>query len=110
MQDEGFYAVALDGEGQPCRAITSNPGHLLFTGLPSPERAAAVTRRLLSAEFRTGWGLRTLAEGQARYNPMAYHNGSVWPHDTAIAAAGMARYGEREAARPSYERLKAHAL
>lgn len=99
MQDEGFYAVALDGEGQPCRAITSNPGHLLFTGLPSPERAAAVTRRLLSAEFRTGWGLRTLAEGQARYNPMAYHNGSVWPHDTAIAAAGMARYGEREAAR-----------
>lgn len=98
MPEEGFYAVALDGEGNACRAITSNPGHLLFTGLPSPDRAAAVTRRLLSAEFRTGWGLRTLAEGQARYNPMAYHNGSVWPHDTAIAAAGMARYGERRAA------------
>jgi len=99
MEDEEFYAVALDGEGRPCRAITSNPGHLLFAGLPAPERGAAVARRLLGAEFRTGWGVRTLARDQARYNPMAYHNGSVWPHDTAIAAAGMARYGEREAAR-----------
>ena len=99
MEDEAFYAVALDGEGRPCRAITSNPGHLLFSGLPAPERGAAVAARLLSAEFRTGWGLRTLARDQARYNPMAYHNGSVWPHDTALAAAGMALYGEREAAR-----------
>ena len=97
MEDEGFYAIALDGDGEPCRAIGSNAGHLLFTGLPAPDRARRVSRRLLSSEFRSGWGVRTLALGQARFNPMSYHNGSVWPHDTAMAAAGMARYGEREA-------------
>lgn len=97
MEDEDFYAIAIDGEGEPCRAIGSNAGHLLFTRLPAPDRAERVIRRLLTGEFRSGWGLRTLALGQARYNPMSYHNGSVWPHDTAIAAAGMARYGEREA-------------
>ena len=97
IEDEGFYAIALDGNGAPCEAIASNAGHLLFTGLPSPERAARVSQRLLSGEFRTGWGLRTLARGQARFNPMSYHNGSVWPHDTAIGAAGMAQYGERDA-------------
>ncbi len=97
LEDEQFYAVALDGDGAPCRAIASNAGHLLFTGLPSGERARAVTRRMLSAEFRSGWGIRTLATGQARFNPMSYHDGSVWPHDTAMAAAGMARYGERRA-------------
>lgn len=97
MEDEGFYAIALDGDGEQCRAIGSNAGHLLFTGLPSHERARRVTRRMLTAEFRSGWGLRTLAKGQARFNPMSYHNGSVWPHDTALAAAGMARYGERRA-------------
>ena len=97
MEDEGFYAVALDGDGNQCRAIASNAGHLLFTGLPSPERAEKVTRRLLSHEFRSGWGVRTLATGQPRFNPMSYHNGSVWPHDTALGAAGMAYYGEREA-------------
>ena len=97
MEDEGFYAIALDGDGEPCRSIGSNAGHLLFTGLPLATRAHKVTRRLLSAEFRTGWGVRTLAQGQARFNPMSYHNGSVWPHDTALAAAGMAEYGERDA-------------
>ncbi|MFA4893919.1 glycogen debranching N-terminal domain-containing protein [Brevundimonas sp.] len=97
MEDEGFYAIALDGDGEQCRSIGSNAGHLLFTGLPSPERAKRVTKRLLGAEFRSGWGVRTLATGQARFNPMSYHNGSVWPHDTAMAAAGMARYGERRA-------------
>lgn len=97
MEEEGFYAIALDGDGEQCRAVASNAGHLLFTGLPSHERARRVTRRMLTAEFRSGWGLRTLAKGQARYNPMSYHNGSVWPHDTALAAAGMARYGERRA-------------
>ena len=90
MEDEGFYAIALDGDGEQCRAVASNAGHLLFMGLPSHERARRVTRRMLTAEFRSGWGLRTLAKGQARFNPMSYHNGSVWPHDTALAAAGMA--------------------
>jgi glycogen debranching enzyme len=95
LDDLGFYAVAIDGAGEVCRVETSNPGHLLFVGLPEPERAAKVTHRLLSPAFDNGWGLRTLAAGAIRYNPMSYHNGSVWPHDTAIALAGMARYGER---------------
>ncbi|MBB5746793.1 amylo-alpha-1,6-glucosidase [Brevundimonas variabilis] len=98
MEDEGFYAIALDGDGAQCRSIGSNAGHLLFTGLPACDRAQAVSARLLSGEFRTGWGLRTLARGQARFNPMSYHNGSVWPHDTALGVAGMALYGERDAA------------
>jgi glycogen debranching enzyme len=97
MEDEGFYAIALDGDGAQCRSIASNAGHLLFTGLPSPDRAARVIHRLQSSGFRTGWGLRTLATGQVRYNPMSYHNGSIWPHDTALGAAGMAQYGERAA-------------
>ena len=97
MEDQNFYAVAMDGDGKQMQAVGSNAGHLLFSGLPSPERARIVTRRMLTAEFRSGWGLRTLAKGQARFNPMSYHNGSVWPHDTAMAAAGMARYGERQA-------------
>ncbi len=97
QEDLGFYAVALDGDGAPCRAIGSNPGHLLFCGLPTPARARRVSQRLMGAEFRSGWGLRTLAKGQPRFNPMSYHNGSVWPHDTSLCAAGMARYGERAA-------------
>jgi glycogen debranching enzyme len=97
IEDQSFYAIALDGDGNPCEAIGSNAGHLLFTGLPTTARAEAVTRRLLGAEFRSGWGIRTLARGQPRFNPMSYHNGSVWPHDTSLGVAGMARYGERDA-------------
>ena len=96
MPDQGFYGIALDGQNELCRVLASNPGHLLFTGLPSHRRARKVADRLLSGAFFTGWGLRTLAAGQARFNPMSYHNGSVWPHDTALAAAGLSRYGERE--------------
>ncbi|HEY3800323.1 MAG TPA: amylo-alpha-1,6-glucosidase [Caulobacteraceae bacterium] len=95
MEAEEFYGIAIDGEGALCTPQTSNAGHLLFTGLVSPERAQKVTRRLLSKSFNCGWGLRTLASGAARYNPMSYHNGSVWPHDTSLCLAGMARYGER---------------
>jgi glycogen debranching enzyme len=98
LPDVGFYAVAVDGTARPCRVRTSNPGHLLFTGLPSAAHAAHVVRQLLSSAFDTGWGLRTLAHGEARFNPMSYHNGSVWPHDTAICAAGIAAYGHRHAA------------
>ena len=98
MEDEGFYGVAIDGEGQLCRPLTSNAGHLLFVGLPSAERAEQVGRRLLSGRFLTGWGLRTLASGEVRNNPMSYHNGSIWPHDTAICAAGLSRYGHRSGA------------
>ena len=96
MEDLGGYGIAIDGKGELCRVRSSNPGHLLFCGLPSPERAKRVTEQLLSAPFDSGWGIRTLATGEARYNPMSYHNGSVWPHDTALCVAGMARYGERD--------------
>ncbi|ARP90133.1 amylo-alpha-1,6-glucosidase [Bordetella genomosp. 9] len=98
QDDMQFYALALDGEGRPCRVRASNAGHLLYTGLPSPVRAQAVARQLLSKSFRTGWGIRTLAVEAPRYNPMSYHNGSVWPHDVALCAAGMARYGLRDGA------------
>jgi len=96
MEEHGFYGIALDGENRLCRVLASNPGHLLFSGLPTAARARKVADRLLSGAFFTGWGLRTLAHGQARYNPMSYHNGSVWPHDTALAAYGLSRYGERD--------------
>lgn len=98
MEDEGFYGIAMDGDGLLCAVRSSNPGHLLYCGLPSATRAASVAARLLQHDFHTGWGLRTLASGQARYNPMSYHNGSIWPHDTALCAAGIARYGHRDAA------------
>lgn len=98
MPDAGFYGIAIDGRGELCRVRASNPGHLLYTGLPAPGRAAQVAATLLSPAFATGWGIRTLAEGEARYNPMSYHNGSVWPHDTALCAAGIARSGDREGA------------
>ncbi|HWY13891.1 MAG TPA: amylo-alpha-1,6-glucosidase [Rhizomicrobium sp.] len=95
MDDLGFYAIARDGERRPCRVRASNPGHLLYTGLPSRKRARRVIEQLLSPAFNSGWGIRTLAQGEARYNPMSYHNGSVWPHDMALCAAGFARYGDR---------------
>ena len=92
VEDMNFYALAIDGKGEPCKVRASNPGHLLFCGVPERKRAQCVAQQLLSDTFRTGWGIRTLAEGQARYNPMSYHNGAVWPHDTSLCAAGIARY------------------
>ena len=92
----GFYALALNGNGVPCAVRSSNPGHLLFTGIVEPERAARTAQALVSPAAFNGWGVRTLFAGEARYNPMSYHNGSVWPHDTALAAAGMARYGFKD--------------
>ena len=90
-----YYAIALDGDGAPCRVYASNAGHLLYCGVPSEERAALVAARLMSERFSSGWGIRTLAEREPRYNPMSYHNGSIWPHDTSICAAGISRYGGR---------------
>ena len=92
-----FYALAIDGEGQACCVHASNAGHLLYCGVPGPERGAAVASALLDERFASGWGIRTLARGEARYNPMSYHNGTVWPHDTALCAAGIARYLGRAA-------------
>ncbi len=96
LEPEGYYALALDGQDVPCRVHGSNAGHLLFTGLPSPARAERLAVHLRGRSFSSGWGIRTLAKGQPRFNPMSYHNGSVWPHDTALCAAGLARYGGRD--------------
>ena len=87
------YALALDGSKRPCRVRTSNAGQLLFTGIVPAERATRVADGLMQARFFTGWGIRTVAKDEARYNPMSYHNGSVWPHDNALIALGLARYG-----------------
>lgn len=96
----GTYVLALDGDKRPCRVRTSNAGHALTTGIAYPERAASVVQALMAGNSFCGWGVRTVASGEARYNPMSYHNGSVWPHDNALIAAGFARYGfRREAAR-----------
>jgi glycogen debranching enzyme len=87
------YALALDGAKTPCCVRTSNAGQVLFTGIARPDRAAMVARGLMEARFNSGWGIRTVARGEARYNPMSYHNGSIWPHDNSLIALGFARYG-----------------
>ncbi len=92
------YALALDGRKQPCRVRTSNAGHCLFAGIVSEERARRVASTLTNETSFSGWGIRTVATSEARYNPMSYHNGSVWPHDNALIAAGFARYGLKESA------------
>ncbi len=94
----GTYALALDGNKQACRVRSSNAGHCLFAGIASPERAARVARTLMSPDSFSGWGVRTLAVGEVRYNPMAYHNGGVWPHDNALIAQGFSRYGFQDLA------------
>lgn len=93
QDDLGVYALALDGLKRPCRVIASNAGQCLFTGIALPERAQRIARRLMEEDAFSGWGIRTVAWDQSRYNPMAYHNGSVWPHDSSLIALGMARYG-----------------
>ncbi len=89
----GTYALALDGAKEACRVRTSNAGQLLFTGIVSDERARKVAADLMRPHFFTGWGIRTVAQGEARFNPMSYHDGSIWPHDNALIALGFARYG-----------------
>jgi glycogen debranching enzyme len=111
LEEEGCYALALDADKQPVRTIASNMGHLLWSGIVPDERVDAVVEHLLGDAMFSGWGVRTLAAGQPAYNPMEYHNGTVWPHDNAIIAAGLARYGRRdEAARIACGMLDAGAL
>jgi glycogen debranching enzyme len=90
------YALALDGDKKPCRVRTSNAGQVLFTGIAAADRAALVAKGLLQTNFFSGWGIRTVARGEARYNPMSYHNGSIWPHDNALIALGLARYDHKQ--------------
>jgi glycogen debranching enzyme len=98
MDGPGTYALALDREKKRVDAVTSNPGHLLFCRAASEAHAHRVIKSLLSPAMWSGWGIRTLAKGQGAYNPLSYHNGTVWPHDNAMAAMGMCHYGMTHAA------------
>jgi glycogen debranching enzyme len=107
---EDTYALALDRDKKPCAVVASNAGHLLYCGVPDASRAERLAARLLRTDLFGGWGIRTLAAGQARYNPMSYHNGSVWPHDNSLIAAGLRRYGRIEAVLQILGALVAAAL
>jgi glycogen debranching enzyme len=95
-EEHSTYALALDGKKRPCCVRTSNAGHALFTGIASPEHARRVAGTLLDPDSFSGWGIRTVASSEKAYNPMSYHNGSVWPHDNALIASGLARYGLKD--------------
>jgi glycogen debranching enzyme len=96
LDDQHTYALGLDAHNRPIDAVTSNAGHCLWAGIADPEKAALVAERLLADDLFSGWGVRTLATTCAAFNPVSYHNGSVWPHDNALCAAGLARYGHLE--------------
>ncbi|MCX8254225.1 Amylo-alpha-1,6-glucosidase [Beijerinckiaceae bacterium RH CH11] len=98
VEEIGTYALALDGKKQPCKVRSSNAGHTLFTGIADAAVAQSVADRLMSPEAFSGWGIRTIPIGEARYNPMSYHNGSIWPHDNALIVMGFARYGLKDQA------------
>lgn len=101
----GTYILALDGDKKPCKVRSSNAGHALYTGIAYPERAVVVVDTMMASASFCGWGIRTVPSTEARYNPMSYHNGSVWPHDNAMIAAGFARYGLRAEAARIFEGL-----
>ncbi|HKU54229.1 MAG TPA: hypothetical protein VJP60_02610, partial [Rhizomicrobium sp.] len=105
LEDLGTYALALDGDKQPCRVKSSNAGQVLICGIAAPERARAVAAGLLVPEMFSGWGVRTLCASAPRFNPMSYHNGSIWPHDNALIALGLARYGFKRGAAAIFEGL-----
>jgi len=109
MEDAGFYTQALDPEKRPVRDVTSNPGHALIGGIIPPDRAARVAARLLAPDMASGWGVRTRGAEDPNYNPMSYHNGSVWPHDNAMIAYGMALSGLRDGANEVAEQILAAA-
>jgi hypothetical protein len=103
MEDRRYYAMALDRDKHQADAIASNAGHCLWSGIVTPDRAGDVVDRLLRPEMFSGWGVRTFASDQPGYNPIGYHTGTVWPHDTSLIAAGFKRYGftmRRTAGRP----------
>jgi glycogen debranching enzyme len=98
VKDGGYFALALDNEGRQVDALASNNGHLLWSGIVDESKAKAVARHLLGPRLFSGWGVRTLAEGEGRYNPIGYHVGTVWPFDTSFIAWGLRRYGFKEEA------------
>ncbi|MDP9020088.1 MAG: amylo-alpha-1,6-glucosidase, partial [Actinomycetota bacterium] len=93
VEDREWFALGLDGDNRQLDALASNMGHCLWTGIVDADKAPAVARHLVSPAMFNGWGIRTLGTNMVGYNPISYHNGSVWPHDTAIVAAGLMRYG-----------------
>ena len=93
LDDLSFYALALDGQKRPCRVLTSNTGHSLYSGIADYEKAQKLVNVLMGENIFTQWGIRTLASAEVQYNPMSYHNGSIWPHDNSLIASGLARYG-----------------
>jgi len=95
--DIGTYALALDGKKRPCRVRSSNAGQVLFSGIAAAEHAELIAHQMMHPSFFSGWGIRTIGREEPRYNPMSYHNGSVWPHDNSLIAAGLARYGHKTA-------------
>ncbi len=99
LPERGYFAIGLDRDKRPVDALASNMGHLLWSGIVDDEKAALLAEQLRSPELFSGWGVRTLGTSMTRYNPMSYHNGSVWPHDNALIAAGLMRYGFAEDAR-----------
>ena len=105
-QDDLFtYALALDGQKRPCRVRASNAGHCLFSGIADRDHARSTAQTLMSESMFSGWGIRTLATSESRYNPMSYHNGSIWPHDNSIVAYGLSRYGFTHSAMKVFEGL-----
>jgi glycogen debranching enzyme len=108
-EEIGLYAIALDGQKKQCRVRSSNAGHLLWTGIARPDRARRVADAMISADFFSGWGVRTIARGEPRYNPMSYHNGSIWPHDNAFIALGFSHYGFQQHAEKVFEAMLAAA-
>lgn len=92
MDDENFFGIATDKNKELCRIISSNPGHCLWAGIIDNKKAEQVAKRLFHDDMFSGWGIRTVAEGEVRYNPMSYHNGSIWPHDNALILSGLKRY------------------
>ena len=98
VKDRGYFAIALDTDGRQVDSLTSNIGHLLWSGIVEKSKARSVVRQLMSARLFSGWGVRTLAEGEGRYNPIGYHVGTVWPFDNSIIAWGLRKYGFKEEA------------
>jgi len=109
-EDIGCYALALDGRKRQVAVRSSNAAHLLFTGIADPQRAACIAEQILSPSFFSGWGIRTISTSEIRFNPMSYHNGSVWPHDNAMIAAGFAHYGLSDLIQPVFDGLLGAAL
>ena len=110
LEEQGYYALALQSDRRPAAVLSSNPGHALWAGIADPDKARRTMERLMAEDMFNGWGVRTLSERERRYNPLGYHLGTVWPHDNALIAAGFRRYGFDEAARRVFSAIAEAAM